>query len=486
MNTLKNGLWNSLANLFGVLAGVISSILIVRSLSAVDYGRFSYYIWLFGLFGTVGSFAFPLALTKIRSELLGRKENEQANQLTIFVYFILLIINLLISICIFFWFLLSQEEYRNILLIISFIILPTNLAAAMRSTLWGSEHYKSVSLTLIVAILLQCSGVIYVYFLDANINNYFLVTLIPNFFQFLILGAIIWNKFPGIRPILKLNLLELQLLRKYFAFLLPSMLILVYQTVVWQRSEVFFLEKFSDFANVGYYSLAFTIYAIFLDLGWALVNAYYPAISRLYGSGMWETLQSQFLQGVKLAVVFAIPFSFGGIITIKQFVLILYGEKALPVVDVVQILFIGLVPGIISGILNLTMSAAGGVWLHVAAGIGISILNILLDLILIPSHHALGAALANTISQISLVSILILLLNRYLHLNLPWKFLIKVVGGGILTTLLLPGLFFLYAGDNLTTLIVAILFSGLAYTLFVWHTGLLNSIFRKGLILEKN
>jgi O-antigen/teichoic acid export membrane protein len=247
----------------------------------------------------------------------------------------------------------------------------------------------------------------------------------------------------------------------------PATVVLLFDTIVWQRSGVFFLERNSTLAQVGYYGLAYTCFGLFLALGWALVNGYYPAISRAYGARDWVQVEAQFQQALMVAALFATPICLGGIVTAETLLTVLYGDKMRPAAPVTEILFLGLLPGVISGVFGLAISAVGGIWLHVRIGVLISVVNIGLNVWLAPSYGAVGSAVATTAAQILAAGILIVVASRTYRIKLPFANLAGVIAIGIVATGLVP-LAVQQQMGGLPGLIVAVALAGLLYVPAAW------------------
>lgn len=268
--------------------------------------------------------------------------------------------------------------------------------------------------------------------------------------------------------------------RQYLAFLLPATLIRLIEVVVWQRSELFFLSRMSSTEQIGYYSLAYTLYSIVLAVGWALINGYYPAISHLQGAGETRGIQKQVQQGANLAVMYAAPVGFAAIVALGLAVRLLYGEKMLPAVPVGQVLLAGLIPGVVCGMLTLTLSALGRVWYSVWLGVGVSTVNILLALWLIPRQGelggALGAALASTGSQVAYFFMLVAALASACQIRLNWW---GAAGMAALAALVLLGLPLLLRQllpvPELLSVALGLALGAALYAGAVWRSGLWRS-----------
>jgi O-antigen/teichoic acid export membrane protein len=258
-------------------------------------------------------------------------------------------------------------------------------------------------------------------------------------------------------------------------FAVPASLVLFFDTIIWQRSGVFFLERGSTLEQVGYFGLAYTCFGLFLALGWALVNGYYPSISHAYGAQDWQEVEAQFQQALLVAAVFATPLCLGGISTADDLLTTLYGAKMQPAAPVTQILFLGLLPGVISGVFGLAISAIGGIWLHVKVGILISLVNVGLNLALVPGLGAIGSAIAATGTQVLAAGVLVVIAYRRYRIRLPLSRLAGVVAIGIVSAGLLP-LLVQHRLHGPVGLVAAIGLAGVVYVAATWRFGYVHAL----------
>ena len=161
---------------------------------------------------------------------------------------------------------------------------------------------------------------------------------------------------------------------------------------------------------------------------------FYPAISTDIGSNAWEKVQNKVNKGVLVSVIYAIPIIFGCIIIIDLIIRFLYGEKMIVTVPIIQVLILGLFPGMIVGISGLLLSAIGGIWDRVFAGLFSVIVNIILSILLIPNNGVLGAAISNVISQLVNASLLYLIIKNKYKINYPWKQILIIALAGVIFT----------------------------------------------------
>lgn len=464
---LRNSLWNGLAHVIGVITGVVGSIIVVNALSPEAYGQFSYYIWLAGILGMLGTLSLPNAVTKITSELRGAQRQEDAESLSYWVFLIILLLNLLLGFGVFLWAMYSAlDAERWYLIIIAILLIPNGVAAIARSTLWGNQQYQYVSLVTSVTSVIQLFLLIYVGWSGGSALGFVTVILLSTVLQaagfFIVIGR--QSEFQFRRVAWPPSTLW----RHYINFAAPFTIVMIFEVIIWQRSEIFFLERYSNFEQIGFYNLAYTFFGMFLALGWAIVNSYYPAISHDYGQADWEQIRAKFSQGAMIATVFALPITFGGWVMAEQLVVLLYGDKMLAAVPVIRLLLIGLLPGTLAAMMGLTVSAVGGIWFHVRFGFIVSLINISLNFLIIPVWGAVGAAASNTMAQFFNFVLLVVIMHIYYQVNLPWKLIMTVSVLAIGTTYLLPKLLGVWLGGNVGFMLIIFL-SVLAYFLsIIW------------------
>ena len=467
---LRNGLWNAASNALTAVAGLVCSVVVVRSLNVEAYGVFSYYLWLASVTGAIGVLALPHALTKVSAELIGQGRPQDAEALTALVWRGTLLLNGLITLVIALaWLRTPQAPY---LLVVGAVQVPVALAAIASSYLWARQNYRPVALWTGAAAVVQVALVVAAQLLGWEGPGFAAAVLGS--------GAVIWLGLAGALPRTaphRQATVTRNVRAQYAAFLLPATLTRLIEVVVWQRSELLFLSRLSTTSQIGFYSLAYTIYAIVLAVGWALINGYYPALSQLHGARQPEHVVQKVNQGVRVATLYAAPVSFGMIAVLGGVIRLLYGEKMLPAVQVGQVLLLGLTPGVICGMLTLTLSAVGRVWYGVTLGLIVAILNLLLALWLIGGYGALGGAVATTVSQVVYFVLLAAVVVRVCRFPLSWRQPALNVLLAAVTTLALPlWIERVGPGPDVVRLVLATVLGGGAYVAVIWKSGQLSGL----------
>jgi O-antigen/teichoic acid export membrane protein len=419
--------------------GVAVSVVVAQTIAdEATYGRLNYFLWLAGLLTTLGILGVPQALTRFTADLRGREEPEQAAALGRWAMRSLVGFNLVASLALLLWALTSPPETRSYLLVVALLPALNAWGRVLASGLTGREHYRPTAVATVVAALAQLTLVLLAWTQGWGAFGYFVALVSPNVVTLL---TLLWlgrrdrrtSATPPVRA-------DPALVRRFLAFTLPITLQLLLDAVVWQRSEVFFLERLATLEEVGFYSMAFTLSAMIMALGWALINGFLPAIARDHGGGRSDEVRAKIVQAMVLGLVFAVPFTFGGLATISELLALVYGERWLPAVPAAQVLLIGLAPGVIAGVFGLTVAAIDRPWALLPLSGGVALLNVALDILLIPSYGAFGAAIANSAAQIGFAAAAWLILRRLTGARMPAAALIAVPIVGALTTFGLPRL----------------------------------------------
>ncbi len=471
----RNGLWNALSSIVFAVSSIIGSVLIVRSLSVEAYGAFSYYAWLAGLLSVLGILAFPVSLTKFTSELRGRREEGEARALILWTWVLLLCFNLLVSGAVVAWSLFIDAPERYYLLLVALVPLSNATTRILTSSLSGYENYRLISVTSNISAGLQLLLIVLSYTLSWGVAGYLFAVLSTNVTVPFILGALALLFDRSKLSLVTFSWPRRETLKRFLAFVGPSTLIVLVDAIVWQRSEIFFLERLSTLEQIGYYGLAYTLSSLFMGLGWALINGYYPAISHDFGADNWDGIREKIAQGMLLVALYAIPLTFGGFATIDELIALFYGTAMIPAAPVALILFAGLVPGVLGGLIGITFNALDRVWLMVGFGVFVAGLNIVLDLLLIPRLGAVGAAIANTVSQASEIFLLFLILQRVAAVSVPWRPLFRILFIAFLTAYVLPTVLEVWLTGPIG-LIARIGLSVLSYGAIVWGFGYLTPL----------
>jgi O-antigen/teichoic acid export membrane protein len=473
---VRNGLLNATASGANAVVGLVGSIIIINSTTPEMYGVLSYYLWLAGVLIVIGTLAFHVATTKVLSELRGREAWAEERAMARTIVAVAIGANAVIMatvLCVAAW---GPPEVRPFLFVIAWAIGPTALAAVLGSVLQARQQYREVAVATAIGALVQLALIVTAFVRGWGIIGYLVGVLsAPVVISLVLVVRLALAGTLALRS--ERSFADRTTWARFVSFLTPASAVVLLDAVVWQRSEVWFLSRFSSIVEVGYYNFSFTLFAMFMMLGWALVNGYFPAISHDFGARRWDRIRSSVRQALILAAVFAVPVTFGGISIAPIAIRVVYGEQMLPALPVVIVLYLGLFPAVAAGVAGIVLSALNRPWLIIPLGVVAAIINVALNLALIPRYGAFGGAIANTVAQVSLVVMMYGLIIRLWRFRLPWRSLAVVISLGFVATFLLPEAV-QWAVTGPSGLLVAIVTAVAAYLLGLRRFGLIALLLR--------
>ena len=220
------------------------------------------------------------------------------------------------------------------------------------------------------------------------------------------------------------------------------------------------LGNLASNVEVGYYQQAYKLIALALAMISCLNPIILARISYLQSASNKKEIENKVLKSFQLIMFLGLPSVFGLCAISRYFIPLFYGEIFRPTVYVMY----SLIPTIIfAPLANLWMNsyfypAGKANQASVAMAIG-NICNIALNLVLIKKYRACGAAIATSVANIIIFSIL-LLLSRDLYTGLRYvkSFLRTLVAACIMffSVLLLQGLITVYTENELLVTLVSI------------------------------
>jgi O-antigen/teichoic acid export membrane protein len=191
-----------------------------------------------------------------------------------------------------------------------------------------------------------------------------------------------------------------ELRRRFLAFAGNTTIIVVIHFVVWRRSELFVMQHYSTDAQIAFYSIAFAAVSGLAKLPETIEAITVPAVANLMGTGEHERVGRGFWRALRLLAVATPPLVAGVAVTGPALLNLLYGHAY---AGAGAVLLAMLAPLLVQPML--TMSEAILYALErprfiVKAGLAACVVDVALAFALVPRLDALGAAIANGVSQL--------------------------------------------------------------------------------------
>jgi len=166
-----------------------------------------------------------------------------------------------------------------------------------------------------------------------------------------------------------------------------------------QSVDVILLSKYTSFDRVAFYSVAIKLTTI-ISIVLASVNTVYaPSFSEWYNLKDFESLKN----GIKKSTRLIFLLTFPAIIIVflfSKFILGLFGTEYIVAQNSLWVLLVGQAVNALCGSVGVYMNMTGKQIVFQRILIAAFVINIILNLVLIPRYDILGAAIATTISTI--------------------------------------------------------------------------------------
>jgi len=418
---LRNILFSGARLVIGAGATICVSAIMARTLGPQNMGVYSYAMWIVGTLGILANVGLPAALTKYVAEFMGSGDSATAVRIGKRLLRTQLIVGLMVAgltACLWFF----RTPYRSIIVLAAVMILLQALQQGLLAALAGVQRFDRIAWISLYAALAQVVSVGLAAVLHAGVMGMLWATLAG-----LALGA--WLSYRAVDGLL----LKLSAPPSFSApdtadvfvrirkFSITISYILLLDTIVWQRSEVLFLKWYSTLPQIAFYALAFSIATKLSEVSGTFSSTLLPLYSESYGRHGLRDIGQVYVKALKyLQMVMVFPCLLAAAIC-KPLVELLYGPSYGPVVLPLQLLLVSLAITSI-GVVGSPLLVGTEKQSFIAKyGTFVAVLNIVMDLVLIPWHGALGAAIANCTAQIVGVLGGTVYVIRYAKTSFPWR-----------------------------------------------------------------
>ncbi|WP_255993626.1 lipopolysaccharide biosynthesis protein [Clostridium perfringens] len=427
-----------------LILGFISSPIITRLIMPDNYGKFSMFNTVTNLILVVVMVGLDQAYVRFFYE---EKEDSRKKLLRESIK-IPIIINIIFSfILIIFYrpfskFIVGQYSFS----IIVMLIIQNTLGIIGRFALLVvrmQQKGKLYSVLQVITKLTYIAGVLGLFIIFGNSYNTLVLALILSN-----LVCVLWaifterNEWFGVSKKINLKTTNKELV-VFGAPLIFSMAI----TWIFQSMDKFFIKEFSGYGELGLYSAAFTIIALLNAVQGTFTTFWVPVANEKYVENPAES--KKFFSKINLIVSFGMLIIAIGIITFKDFLILLLGPKYRQASNIFPFLVFMPIMYTISETTVLGISFKKKNKNHIYIAIISAIVNLVGNLILVPSLGAKGAAISTGLSYIVFFTARTVISKRLYYVDYNLKmFYISTV----LVTVLA-----IYASFNTSMLILVLL-----------------------------
>jgi O-antigen/teichoic acid export membrane protein len=444
----KNMQSNFIRNLLISALTFISSIVYARSLGPQMYGDYTYITWLVTTAAVVFALGIPGTITKFMPDYYYNNDFTEARNFYTktnrFFLALSMILFLIMGVTSPYWaqFTGLTSSSRIILLwAASFAIVPTlmnSIGTSYIQAIRAFDYYAKIN---VLFQLLQIGISIAIVFTIKSILWMVIILIITNLLQFLAYD--IYFKKNVLKKEASPSKSVLKDKSRIINYSWNMYINIIWQQIVWTRSEFFFLGLYSGSKAVAIYGLAFSLNAIINTVFAPIMNVLVNHFSELVSRKEDEFLRFLIFYSTKYFNLFLIPIFYIALTFYKPILTLVYSNTYRGVGEIFPLLFFATLFSVVMSVGNSIPFYYEKQKFIIAMGLVAGVLNIALDMTLIPKQGYLGAAIANMVSQILFTLIAFIYNIKSFEIKYPNKFL--VVSNLLGVIIYLPGIFLIHS-----------------------------------------
>jgi O-antigen/teichoic acid export membrane protein len=419
VSLFRSSIFNFLSQITIFLSATLLSIILARALGPSLMGEYSYYMWLISTLSIILTLGLPRTIMRFIAQSKSTLQDQIISRTIIFQTKVASIC-LLISLT---WILLFGGDQKLTLFIVALTLCASALNLLITSILSGLQKFNLLfKINLLTSPLLMIISILVLLY-NSNLVNLLIANLLA-----VSLSLIVCLYY--LKKHLNFNLKPLSE-KLYKEIKVPAVsisLIVFLDLILMERSEVFFLKNYSTIEQVAFYSISFGLVSRVMTLvPGAVAGVIMPKVAILHGKSETQKIKQTYFSSTRYLILISLPIILAGISLVSLLISILYGSGYAAVVPVIQILLIsGGLSAVVAAAAAVLYGTGGQSFILKLAAIA-AVINIILDMVFIPSYGAIGAAAANAIAQIIGVVSGTYYLIKYKNMVFPWKDTLKVL-----------------------------------------------------------
>lgn len=426
----KYSLWNTIGILASVIRSVFVSFFIAYLVSPFEYGVYNYMLALSSLYVVIAGFGTIPLIPKFIAE-----EKDTKSKYKILCILITSISKRSIFLSLIYFIFIYFAADNGILIkeiidaypILFFIHIILFTLAIFQSALYGFFYFKDFNISLVLSNLMFILSLLLLVLTKSEINYVLLLLITVSSYLIQILYIVLRN-WTIIRELFSKCISLFNQIDRYETLVKKAkkLSLAVYTNqvadqIVWQKSELFFLGYYGYSASLGLYSFAYNIAGFSFSFIPRIFSGFFmPLFSELKlkeKHSIISTIFEDFTKGIiglsaVIGVFMILIFKFIFLVSFP-----LYSESLL----IIPIILYGFIINS-AGVLGSALFHAYDLsWKATKITTLGALLNIFLDVLLIPKYAHIGAALANTISQVFIMVLATYVLIKKINIHYPIK-----------------------------------------------------------------
>ncbi|MCK4736429.1 MAG: flippase [Methanophagales archaeon] len=445
MNTIQRIAKNTAAlfaaQFVGAILSLVLTIYIARSLGDVIFGKYSFALAFTAIFAVFSDLGYNTLLIREVARDKSQASKYLSNVLCMrallsFVIFALIVITINV--------IGYPADTKNVIYLFGIYTLITSFSAVFKVTFRAFEKMEyEAGITILVNIIRVSLGLL-VLFLGYGLIELAWVFLFSGVFDVLFSFLVCERRF--VKPKIEL---DFDFWKSTIKIALPLSMLSIFG-LIYVRIDTIMLSMMEGDAVVGWYNAAYGLVLAFKPIPQLFMNALFPLMSSYFVSSK-DLLRMTYEKSFKYLLILGLPLAVGITLLADRIILLFYGQQFYPSIIVLQILAWDVLLMFLYVCSAFILASIGKQnQMAVIAG-SAALINVILNLFLIPSFSYVGAAVATIVTETILISLYFILISKSFYKLPISKILIRPLIASSITG------FFIFYLININLLLLIIL-----------------------------
>ena len=394
---MRNTAWYGMVTAVGMVSGLLMSIILARGLGPALMGQLSYVLWAERTLTAIATLGFTFAVVRYTAEMFARDEHDRAwGIVRLFMRRQVAVTVIVSAVMIPVVMMAAPEGVRAPLLVIVLTLSLITIEGIYSHALQGAQRYDITARTSTIKMALQL--------LVASLAIHFgagLAVLLIGMGGTMVVSCLLQRH--RARQVYRESLQAPPppMTDEMRTYLLPLSIVAVLDTIVWDRSPVFFLGLHASPETIAFYSIAFGLATRIMIIPGIVVGALLPAFSALHGGGEREEFGRLYRTALRYVGLLGVPLAAVVMALGSGLIVGLYGDDYQPAAPLVGVLCVTALLSAFRSVVWAALRAVGDRRCALTATWVAAALNITLAATLIPRWPLVGAVAANVAGQLA-------------------------------------------------------------------------------------
>lgn len=393
---VRNTFWYGVVTAIGVLAGFIMSVVLARGLGPARMGDYSYLLWALRTMTALATLGYALGTVRYTADALAQDRSALA-----FAFVRLFVRRQVLATAVValglapvvLW--LAPADFRWPLVVMLLGLFPITLESIYTHAAYGAQRYDVTTQVSAVKMTLQLATAVLVVSLGGDI----LGLMIGGVLGVVVSCALQRRSALALYP-KQAAAIPADIRVEMRAYLLPLAIVAVLDSLVWDRSEIFFLRLYAPSAQIAFYSLAFGLASRAMLAPQIAVGALLPALASIHGRGDHAEFSGVYRSALRAVALIGTPIVVVATALAPGLIPLLYGAPYGPVALLMGPMLAVSLIAVMRQVAWSALRATGDRRWGLHATLVAAAIDIGAAVVLIPRWGMWGAVLANAAAQL--------------------------------------------------------------------------------------